>query len=119
SQFKDVITIEEHHKSADYTLANAKMAIINLTIETFMLLVWIRFGGLELLYQTSQKLAGGPILEGLVFFGLFGLISYLVSLPMSLIQTFIIEEKFGFNNTTIKTYIMDTIKSAFLGIILG
>lgn len=119
SQFKDVISLEEHHKSADYTLANAKVAIINLTIETLMLLVWIRFGGLEWLYQTSQKFVDGPILEGLIFFGLFGFVSYLVSLPMSLIQTFVIEEKFGFNNTTFKTYLLDTVKSALLGIILG
>lgn len=118
-QFKEVIAIEEHHKSADYTLVNAKMAIVNLTIETAMLLVWIRFGGLEWLFNTSNELVTGPIFRGLVFFGLFGVINYLVGLPTSLFQTFVIEEKFGFNNTTLKTYIMDTIKSALLGVILG
>lgn len=119
SQFKDVISLADHQKSAAYTITNNKMAIFNLTLESIMLLFWVRFGGLQLLENMASNITESPILKGLVFFGLFALISYLVNLPASLVQTFVIEEKFGFNNTTLKTYIVDTIKSTLLGAVLG
>jgi len=60
-----------------------------------------------------------PIVAGLLFFGALFIIQDIISTPFSLYRTFVIEEKFGFNKTTPKTYILDKIKSYFLLIILG
>jgi STE24 endopeptidase len=60
-----------------------------------------------------------PIYSELLFFLLLGIFSFLIGLPESIYRTFFLEEKFGFNRTTISTFIFDIIKGFILSVILG
>jgi STE24 endopeptidase len=60
-----------------------------------------------------------PILMALLFFGILGFVSNLLSLPFDVYHVFVLEEKFGFNRTTAKTFILDRLKGLLLSIIIG
>ncbi len=118
-QFKDKITLDEHQKAAAYSLEKLKIGQIFRSINLFILLGWTVAGGLNFLDILVSKLVQGTYLKAVVFLTCFSLISMLISLPQSLYQTFVLEEKYGFNRTDAKTFCLDIIKGLFLGAILG
>lgn len=117
--FAEKISLEDHQKAADYTSTKVKFGRWPLLYDAAILMVWVFGGGLELLDQTTRAYGLDPIYTGiLVIFSLM-IISSLLDLPFSIYSTFVIEEKFGFNRTTIKTFITDMFKGALLGAMLG
>ena len=117
--FADKISLEDHQKAADYTTAKVKFGRLPLFYEVMLLLVWTLGGGLQWLDQNILALDINPILTGITVILLFSLISALLDLPFSIYSTFVIEEKFGFNRTTVKTFIIDMIKGSLLGLAIG
>lgn len=117
--FSEKISLEEHQKAADYTTTKVKFGRWPLFYDAAILLVWVFGGGLELLDQTVRGYGLDPIYTGILVIFSMMIISSLLDLPFSLYSTFVIEEKFGFNRTTIKTFIVDMIKGSMLAIILG
>jgi len=117
--FKQKITLEEHQKAADYTTTKVKFSRLPLIYDALILLVWTFGGGLELLDQFARGYQLDPIYTGILVILSMMLISSLLDLPFTLYNTFVIEEKFGFNRTTIKTFIVDMLKGALLGAVLG
>ena len=117
--FVDKINLDDHQKAADYTTAKVKFGRLPLFYEIALLLIWTIGGGLEWLDQNVIALELGPIVTGIVVILSFTLLSSLLDLPFSLYSTFVIEEKFGFNRTTIKTFIVDMFKGAGLGLLIG
>lgn len=117
--FDEKISLEDHQKAADYTSTKVKFGRWPLLYDAAILMVWVFGGGLELLDQTARGYGLDPVYTGiLVIFSLM-IISSLLDLPFSIYSTFVIEEKFGFNRTTVKTFITDMFKGALLGAILG
>ena len=117
--FNEKISLEDHQKAADYTTAKVTFGRWPLLYDAAILLVLTFGGGLELLDQTARSYGLEPIYTGiLVIFSLM-IISALLDLPFTIYSTFIIEEKFGFNRTTVKTFITDMFKGALLAAILG
>lgn len=119
ASFSHKITLADHQKAADYTIEKIRSAQFFSIIDLVTLLVFTLFGGITLLsnYALSFKLT--EIQSGLLFFALLGVITSIISLPRSLYFTFKIEEKYGFNKTTVKTFILDLFKGALVSIILG
>ena len=117
--FADKITLEDHQKAADYTSTKVKFGRLPMFYEIALLLIWTLGGGLEWLDQNIIALELGPIITGIAVILTFTLISSLLDLPFSLYSTFVIEEKFGFNRTTYKTFIIDMLKGSLLGVIIG
>jgi len=117
--FADKITLEEHQKAADYTSTKVKFGRLPMFYEIALLLIWTLGGGLEWLDQNIIALELGPIITGIAVILTFTLISALLDLPFSIYSTFVIEEKFGFNRTTVKTFITDMFKGSLLGLIIG
>ena len=76
-------------------------------------------GGFNSLDVLVRKLEFAPLATGLIYCGILFLASSLLSLPFSIYSTFVVEEKFGFNKTTVKTFTLDMIKGLLLSIILG
>ncbi len=119
ADFAENITLEDHQKAADYTTAKVKFGRLPLFYEVFLLLIWTLGGGLDWLDNNIITLGLNPILTGIAVILVFTFISSLLDLPFSLYNTFVLEEKFGFNRTTLKTFITDMLKGSLLGLLLG
>jgi len=117
--FEEKITLEEHQKAADYTSTKVRFGRLPLIYDSAILLLWLFGGGLELLDQNVRALQLDPIYTGMIVILAMMLISSLLDLPFSIYSTFVIEERFGFNRTTIKTFISDLFKGALLALIIG
>ncbi len=117
--FAEKITLEDHQKAADYTIAKEKLGNVNLLFSTTLLLIWTLGGGLEFTDQYVRGFNLSPIYSGVVFILLIGFISSILDLPLSLYGTFVLEEKFGFNRTSFKTWLSDMIKQTILGLAIG
>ncbi len=117
--FADSISLEDHQKAADYTTTKVKFGRLPLFYDVALLIIWTIGGGLEWLDQNFLAYELSPIITGIAVILIYSLISAALDLPFSIYSTFVIEEKFGFNRTTVKTFIADMIKGGALGLIIG
>ncbi|MCK5395807.1 MAG: M48 family metallopeptidase [Gammaproteobacteria bacterium] len=117
--FADSISLEDHQKAADYTTTKVKFGRLPLFYDVALLIIWTIGGGLEWLDQNFLAYELNPIITGIAVILIYSLISAALDLPFSIYSTFVIEEKFGFNRTTVKTFIADMIKGGALGLIIG
>ncbi|HSV54244.1 MAG TPA: M48 family metallopeptidase [Burkholderiaceae bacterium] len=113
------ITLAAHQKAADYTIAKARFGLLELAFGAAVLLGWTLLGGLEALNQALLAWLGGGMAQQLALLAAFTLIGGLIDLPVALYQTFVIEERFGFNKTPFKLWLQDLAKSALLGAAIG
>ena len=118
-EFKGYYSQEEYARSQEYLKENTRFAYLTSTFDLFIILLMIFLGFFNTIDLWVRGFEFSPIIAGLLFFGILFFIQDIIGTPFSLYRTFIIEEKFGFNKTTPKTYIMDKIKSYFLLIVLG
>jgi STE24 endopeptidase len=117
--FADTITLAAHQKAADYTITKARLGLLELATGTAMLLVWTLLGGLDLLNQALLHIIGGGMWQQLALLGAFFAIGALIDLPFTLYQTFVVEERFGFNKMTWRLWLGDLVKSTAVGVIIG
>ena len=117
--FEGKISLEEHQKAADYTVTKTRFGRWPTFYDAGLLLVWTLGGGLEWLDQAAASLELSPIATGIGVMVVFMLVSSLLELPFSVYSTFVIEDRFGFNRTTVKTFIADLFKGAAIAVILG
>ena len=119
SPFSTTITLEAHQKAADYTVAKARFGLIELAVGTAVLLAWTLLGGLDALNRSLYAWLGGGMTQQLALLACFALIGGLIDLPFTLYQTFVIEQRFGFNKMTLKLWLADLLKSSLVGIVIG
>jgi STE24 endopeptidase len=117
--FADKISLEEHQKAADYTTTKTRFGRWPMFYDAGLLLLWTLGGGLDWLDQTVIAMDYSPIVTGIIVMLAFMFIASALDLPFSLYSTFVIEEKFGFNRTTLKTFITDILKGIALGLVIG
>jgi STE24 endopeptidase len=117
--FEHTITLEAHQKAADYTLAKSRLAVWDLALDALMLLGWTLLGGLDWLNRSLLEVMGAGMLQQLALVLSVVLIGGLLGLPLSLIQTFVIEQRFGFNKMTWGLWLSDLVKGVVLGLVLG
>ncbi|MGD8426296.1 MAG: M48 family metallopeptidase [Balneolaceae bacterium] len=118
-EFSDVYDEETYDKSQAYTKVRTKFGILTSLFNLSLLLFFWFAGGFNWLDQIVRSWHLGVIWTGLVYIGILILGRSIVSLPFSIYSTFVIEEKFGFNKTTLKTFVLDLLKGLGLGIALG
>ncbi len=118
-EFAEKITLEEHQKAADYTLAKGHFGWIESIFGLVVLLFWTLGGGLNELDQWMRDYQFPPLWTGVAVILALTFIGALIDLPASLYRTFVIEEKFGFNKSTLKTVFTDMFKGVILGLIIG
>jgi STE24 endopeptidase len=118
-EVKDVYEPEQYQKSQNYKKTNDRFGIITSSFSLVVILLMFFLGGFSIADDIARGVTGNTILIALLFFGMLMLASDLISTPFSLYDTFVIEEKFGFNKTTVKTYIMDKVKGWLLGALIG
>lgn len=116
---KNEITPETYRKSIEYTLTNARFGWVSSICNVLITLALLFSGLLPKLFQFLSDKGLHGLHLGVTFFALLAIITSAIQLPLEIYETFFIEAKFGFNQTTAKTFIMDKIKGIFLLVILG
>ena len=117
--FAHTVLLPAHQKAADYTIAKARFGLLEMALGAGVLLGWTLLGGLSSLNQALLGWLGGGMGQQLALLAAFALISGLIDLPLTLYQTFVIEERFGFNKMTLKLWLLDLLKSGLLGALVG
>ena len=115
----DVYDEERYLKSQEYKKIQYLFSKYTKLYGLIIILSFFYFDGFLIVDNYSREIFESPILISLTFFGIIFLGNELLGLPFSIYFTFFIEEKFGFNKTTIKTYVFDKLKSWILTILFG
>ena len=118
-EFEGTFDQEKYTKSQEYTKTNTRFSFITSTFSLIISLSFIFGGVYNIIDQLIRKYNYSEEITGLCFFGLLFIITDLLNTPFSIYKTFIIEEKYGFNKTTINTFIIDKIKGYFLTVLIG
>jgi len=111
-----LMSAEKYLVAGNYAVANGKLGLLT-TLVDYLVFIWWVFTGFAWLSSLVQ--VEGSIMQAVLFLFGFTIVNYIIGLPFDLYQKFKIDESFGFNNTSPKTFILDTIKSALLFFIIG
>src|SRR5262249_9814234 len=117
--FESLFPAEKYAQAQNYGRARAVFGIISSTFSLGCLIGFWVLGGFGRLDQWVRGWGWPEIPTGLAFFTLLFLLKSFVSLPFELYSTFVIEERYGFNRTTFKTFVLDRIKGIILAAVLG
>ncbi len=110
---------EKYKRSRQYHKEKNRLSFITETLSFVIILVFIFIKGFGLLSNYMEGYIHNPIWLALAYFGALMFAGYITSLPFTLYDTFVLEQKYGFNKTTPKTFIFDTLKSFLLAVVLG
>lgn len=116
---EDVYDVDAYAKSQDYKSTNYKFGLLTSTFSFVLMIAFLLFGGFAFVDELARSFSSNDIIIALFFFGIIGGASTLLDIPFDYYSTFVIEERFGFNKTTLKTYILDKIKGLLMTVILG
>jgi STE24 endopeptidase len=119
AEFKGYYDDEKYRQSQNYLRENTRFGICVDTLQTLITIVFVLAGGFNFVDRLAIGIVKGPILTGIVFAGILIFAGKILSLPFSIYNTFVIEEKYGFNKTTLKTFLLDLIKSLILTALIG
>lgn len=110
---------ESYRKSQEYGATNYRFSLITGSVSFLVTVAILYFGWFGTLDQWVRGFAQNELVLSLYFFGVLYFISDILTIPFQLYGTFVIEEKFGFNKSSIKTFIVDKLKGYVLAILLG
>ncbi|MEA2069006.1 MAG: M48 family metallopeptidase, partial [Verrucomicrobiota bacterium] len=118
-EFHGIYDDEKYAKSQRYLKDTTRFEQIQAVIMLPLTIAFILLGGFSAINTIAQSTSEHMILQGLVFGGILILLSQVIGLPFSIYNTFVIEEKYGFNKTTAKTFVIDLLKGLMLAVLLG
>ena len=118
-EMKDFYDEEKYRTSLEYQQTQSKFSFLSSGISFLIMLIMLLFGGFGLLDSFLKPFFDDQIILALAFFAVLMIASDLLSLPFQLYSIFVIEEKFGFNKMTIKTFFTDKLKSYLISILIG
>jgi STE24 endopeptidase len=117
--FQGVYDTHQYRKSQDYLRVNTRFGWITGVVNLVALLLFWFQGGFPAIDNWVRSFGKGPVLTGLMYIGTVMFLYALLSQPFSIYATFVIEERFGFNRTNWKIYLLDLLKGLVLAILLG
>ena len=109
---------EAYKKQQAYSLVNRKVGVFTTIINTLCTLGLFAFGGFAWIDGVVRGVSENPILMALMFMGILYVITSVIDIPINYYHTFVIEEKFGFNRSTHKTFFLDLVKSTLLNVVI-
>lgn len=118
-ELRDVYDAAQYKKQQEYKRVNDRFSLITSTFSLALILLMMFLGGFRLVDGWARDITRHPIMMVLIFFAILGIASDLLNTPFSLYDIFVIEERFGFNRTTPRTYILDKLKGWLLGVLIG
>ena len=116
---KDFYHEDKYLKAKNYSKEKGKVSLISSTLSTLITLLFLVFDGYGWLDNFISLYYDIPFLKSGIFFLVLFILSDFISIPFSCYNTFVIEEKYGFNKTTVKTFVLDKIKGYLLTLIIG
>ncbi|MEJ0092647.1 MAG: M48 family metallopeptidase [Methylocella sp.] len=116
ADFRDAVTLDEHQRAADYTLANTRLSAIHTVLETVMAVLWLSIL-LSPIYAFAAQIIPPGISRSVAIVVAVGAISSALTLPFAIVRTFWLEEKFGFNRSTPLTFALDLLKDLALQLV--
>ncbi len=111
-----ILKPSSYFKAANYKISKERIEIVSALVEYILFLFWMGFG---LNWLDSMILIEDTALKTVVFIDIFIAVNYLVMLPFTIYEKFVLDKKYGFSNMTVKLFIMDQIKAAILFLIFG
>ena len=117
--FQEFYDDKKYSKSQEYLKDKTKLGLYSSTFSLILTLIVIHFGLFGFLDEFVRSNSTHYIISGLLFFGILFLINDILNIPFSLYSTFVVEEKYGFNKTSIHTYMADKCKGYGLTIVFG
>jgi STE24 endopeptidase len=120
--FRATVPLAAHRRAADYTLAKARLAHLQMVAGAAVLLGWTLFGGLDALNVALRDAVAprfGALAYGIALVAAFATIGALIELPFDWYATFRLEERFGFNRVTWRLWLADLAKGAALAAAIG
>ncbi|MCS6934185.1 MAG: M48 family metallopeptidase [Chitinophagales bacterium] len=115
----DLYDTEKYRKAAAYARVNFRFSLISTGFTLAISLLFLLCGGYAWLDEVARNISSHQILHTLIFFGIYSLAASLIALPFEWYNTFVIEEKYGFNRTTLRTFISDKLKGIVLGALIA
>ena len=115
--FVSEVSLSDHQRAADYTIERTRFGIAELVFDTLISILWLT-AWLSPLYLFVAHYSESSITRSVMVVLSFGIISHFLEMPFSLFNSFWIEEKFGFNRLTLKTFILDELKTSLLTCII-
>ncbi len=117
--FAERISLAAHRRAADYTVVKTRFGLLEMAWSAAVLLGWTLLGGLDALNRVLMEALGGGMVQQLALLAGFALFNGLAELPVSLYQTFVIEQRFGFNRMTPRLWLSDLFKGVLVGALIG
>ena len=118
-ELEDVYDQDEYKKSQAYKAVNYKFGIWTSLFSFVLTLSFLLLDGFEYVDTIARSYSENPIIIALIFFGIIMIASDIITTPFGYYKTFVIEEKFGFNKTTKKTFVLDKLKGLLMTVFLG
>jgi STE24 endopeptidase len=119
AELEGVYDQEKYSKSQQYEKQKQRFSFVVDTLTFIIMILMLMLGGFAMVDLWIRQFTSNPILLALLYFGILGFASLILSLPFDIYHTFVLEEKFGFNKTTPKTFILDKIKGILLSAVIG
>jgi STE24 endopeptidase len=119
TEFAEKISLAEHQKAADYTIAKLRLGILENGVNAVILIAFTLLGGLEILNITLLQLMGEGIGQQIMLLASITAISGLIDLPFSWYKQFYLEERFGFNRMSKQLFFVDLVKGIAVGAAIG
>lgn len=118
-EFEGVYNAKDHKKSQQYTKIKTKFDLIVSAVDLVILLGFWFLGGFNYLDIVVRSLGLNSVVTGIFYIGILTVVFKAINIPFDIYSTFVIEEKFGFNQTTVKTFITDILKTFLVLVVLG
>ena len=119
AEVKDLYDPQKYTDARNYAYANFNIGALSSTLSLIITITFLQFKGFAWLDEIARSHSSSPILQSLIFFGIIGAALSIIGLPFDIYQTFVVEEKFGFNKVTPKLFVVDKIKELALGVVIG
>lgn len=119
AELKDVYDADQYRKQQEYKRVNDRFSTLVSSVSFTVMMLMLFLGGFILVDNWARDITSHAVLTALVFFGILAFGSDLLGTPFAVYDTFVIEQRFGFNKTTPWTFVTDKIKGWLLGAVIG
>jgi STE24 endopeptidase len=119
AEFAEKIPLSAHQKAADYTVAKTRFGLAGALWNTLVLTGFTLLGGLQALSTGLLHVTGPGMVHQILLVVAFAVVSGALDLPFSYYRQFVLEERFGFNKMTLRLWVVDAVKGALVGAVIG